>query len=221
VSPGRRPRPVRGAVLLAVLPSLLSLLGCSRAVDGLPMPGAPLAAPGSVEELGELIVTDVPSALPPMPDAELDPPAGPKSLADIAGYAHDPARERKVLEEYGYRFGWERFWGRDMWPLTGIFVDQFTARAGAGAYVDDLASNDADYYDGTLSEHPPGMPGGCRLLTVDAPDPGVGLDGPAAFAWCRHGVFSVSVSAVSDSIDAAEEEVRSVLDDQLDRLPPG
>jgi hypothetical protein len=221
VSHGRRPRPVRGAVLLALLPSVLSLLGCSRAVDGVPMPGAPVAVPESAEELGELMVTDVPSALPPMPDGELDPAAGPKSLEDIAGYSDDPARERKVLQEYGYRFGWERFWGQDMWPLTGIFVDQFEGRAGAGAYVDDLASNDADYYDGTLSESPPGLPGGCRMLIVDAAEPARGLDGPAAFAWCRHGVFSVSVSSVSESVEAAEEEVRKVLRDQLDRLPPG
>lgn len=220
MSPGRPPRPFRCAVLLAVLPSVLSLLGCSRAVDGVPMPGAPVAVPESAGELGDLILTDVPSALPPMSDGELDPPAGPKSLEDIAGYADDPARERKVLEKYGYRFGWERFWGHGRWPVTGVFVDQFEARAGAGAYVDDLARNDADHYDGTLSESPPGLPGGCRMLTVDAAEPGLGLDGPAAFAWCRHGVFSVSVSSVSDSVEAAEEEVRIVLRHQLDRLPP-
>jgi hypothetical protein len=34
-------------------------------------------------------------------------------------------------------------------------------------------------------------------------------------------VFSVSVTAVADSVDAAVEEVRAVLDQQLGRLPPG
>ena len=60
----------------------------------------------------------------------------------------------------------------------------------------------------------------CRLLTVDE-EPETELSGPAAFAWCGHGVFSVSVTAISDSVDAAEEEVREVLADQLDLLPPG
>ena len=53
------------------------------------------------------------------------------------------------------------------------------------------------------------------------PEPDVELSGPAAFAWCGHGVFSVSVTSVADSVDAAEEEVRAVLAEQLDRLPPG
>ena len=38
---------------------------------------------------------------------------------DIAGYARDPARERAVLAEYGYRHGWERFWGTGSGPVTG------------------------------------------------------------------------------------------------------
>jgi hypothetical protein len=52
-------------------------------------------------------------------------------------------------------------------------------------------------------------------------EPETELSGPAAFAWCGHGVFSVSVTAIADSVDAAEEEVREVLADQLDLLPPG
>jgi hypothetical protein len=220
VTPGRRPRPYRVAVLLAVLPSLLSLLGCTRAVDGVPTPGPGADLPDSAEELGELVVTDVPSGLRRLPDDQFDPPAGPKRVEDIAGYADDPDRERDVLQAYGYRYGWERFWGEGTSPLTAVFVDQFEARAGAGAYADDLAQNDAEYYDGMVEEDPPGLPGGCRVLTVENPDPEVGLDGPASFAWCRHGVFSVSVSSVAESVDVVEEEVRGVLRDQLDRLPP-
>jgi hypothetical protein len=185
----------------------------------MPGPGADL--PASAEELERLIVTEVPSALPRMPDDELWPPAGEKRLEDIADYATDPDREVEVLENYGYRYGWERFWGEGSWPVTGVFVDQFEARAGAGAYAEDLARNDAEHYDGMLRESPPDLPGGCRALTVDDAAPELGLLGPAAFAWCRHGVFSVSVSAVADSIDVAQEEVRRVLDHQLDRLPPG
>ena len=97
--------------------------------------------------------------------------------------------------------------------MTGVFVDQFESRAGAGAYAEDLARNDAEHYRGMLREDPPDLPGGCRLLTVDDAEPDVGLSGPAAFVWCGHGAFSVAVTAVADSVDAAEEEVRAVLAD--------
>jgi hypothetical protein len=219
VSRGRRPRRYRGAVLLAVLPPLLSLMGCTRAVDGVAMPAREVDLPASAEELGELMITAVPSGMDQTPDDELDPPAGAKRVEDIAGYSDDPAHERAVLEHYGYRFGWERFWGRGSWPVTSVFVDQFADRAGARSYSEDLARNDAEYYDGVLRDSPPDMPGGCRTLTVDQADPEAGLDGPSVFAWCRHGVFSVFVTAGSDSVPAAEEEVRGVLEDQLDRLP--
>jgi hypothetical protein len=221
VRAGRSPRRRRCAVVVAVLPTVLSLLGCSRAVDGVAMPGPGADLPASAADLERLIVPEVPSGLPRLPDDELEPPAGEKRMQDIADYATDPARELDVLEDYGYRYGWERFWGKGTGPVTSVFVDQFQGRTGAGSYAEDLARNDAEHYDGLLREDPPDLPGGCRSLTVDDADPEVGLDGPAAFAWCRHGVFSVAVSAVSDSVDAAEEEVRRVLDDQLDRLPPG
>jgi hypothetical protein len=216
VIPGRTPRRRAGAVLIAVI----SVTGCARAVDGVPTAGPVANAVGSAEELEALIVLEVPSGLPRLADDELDPPAGAKRLEDIAGYSDDPAREREVLEDYGYRYGWERFWGEGSGPVTGVFVDQFDSRAGAGAYAEDLARNEAEHYDGMLREDPAHLPGGCRLLTVDD-EPDVGLSGPAAFVWCGHGVFSVSVTSVSDSVDAAEEEIRAVLADQLDRLPPG
>jgi hypothetical protein len=214
-----RGRATRLATLFVVLPWLLPLTGCARGVDGSPTPSASAVdLPDSPEELGELVVTDVPSGLPRLPDAELDPPAGAKRMSDIAHYADDPAREMDVLQEFGYRYGWERFWGSGSGPLTGVFVDQFESRAGAGAYAQDLADNEAEHYDGELQEDPPDLPGGCRLLTVA--EGGTDLAGPAAFVWCGHGVFSVSVTAVADSMDAAEEEVRAVLGEQLDRLPP-
>jgi hypothetical protein len=221
VSAGRWPGTYRSAVLAAVLPALVSLLGCSRAVDGTPMPGPQAELPQSAAELGDLVVAEVPSGLSRMPDDELDPPAGPKEVDDIAGYADDPAHERRVLERYGYRFGWERFWGEGSSPRTTVFVDQFETRAGAGTYAEDLARNDAEYYDGVLWENPRDLPGGCRMLTVEEADPELGLEGPAAFAWCGHGVFSAAVSAVADSVPAAEEEVVAVMREQLDRLPPG
>jgi hypothetical protein len=213
-----RPRPSRGAVLLAVLPCLLVLTGCTRAVDGVPTaaPRGPL--PASAEQLEARLVTMVPSGLPRLADDALEPPAGAKRAADVAGYADDPAREREVLEDYGYRFGWERFWGTGPARMTGVFVDQFETRAGAAAYAEDLARNDAAHYAGVLQDDPIDLPGGCRLLSVDQPGPD--LPGPAVFAWCGQGVFSVGVTAVADSVDAAEEEVRAVLAAQLDRLPP-
>lgn len=213
---GRPPRR-RGCVVLAAALSLLS--GCSRAVDGEPDAGHTPETVASPEELEPLIVTEVPSGLPRLADDELDPPAGPKRVEDIAAYSDDPAREIEVLEQFGYLYGWERFWGEGSHPVTGVFVDRFENRAGAGAYAEDLARNDAEHYGGMLRGNPPELPGGCRALTVDDAEPDVGLDGPAAFAWCGHGVFTVSVTAVADSVDAAEEEVRQVLEEQLDRLP--
>ena len=39
-------------------------------------------------------------------------------------------------------------------------------------------------------------------------------------SWCGAGPFSVSVTAVADSVEAARAEVRELLPEQLDRLPP-
>ena len=217
MSPGRRSRGI--GVLLVALCCPPVVGGCARPVEGEPVPGRGVAPPASADELGALIVPEVPSGLPRLPDHDLDPPAGAKRVEDVAGYADDPARERAVLEDYGYRHGWERFWGSDRGARTGVFVDQFDLRAGAGAYVEDLARNEAAQYRGMLSENPAGLPGGCRLLTVADPDPAQ-LHGPSALAWCVHGTFSVSATAVADTVDAAEEEVRAVLTAQLERLPP-
>lgn len=218
---GRRPRSSRGAVLLAVVPCLLSLPGCTRAVDGAPTAGRPPSSlPASAEELAELVVPEVASGLPRLPDDELHPPAGAKDVADVAAYADDPARELEVLADYGYRYGWERFWGAGPSSMTGVFVDQFDTRAGAGAYAADLARNDAEHYGAALDEDPLDLPGGCRLLTVGEPAPDGGLTGPAALVWCGSGVFSVGVTAVAGSVEEAEDEVRAVLAEQLDRLPP-
>jgi hypothetical protein len=218
---GRSSQHVRAAVLLVLLPCLPATVGCARAVDGVPTGVTGDAVPESADELGALVVTEVPSGLPRLPDAELDPPAGAKAVDDIADYSEDPARERDVLEHYGYRQGWERFWGSGSGgPMTGVFVDQFSSRAGAVAYAEDLARNDAEHYDGVLHDNPPDLPGGCRMLTVDDAEAQAALGGPAALAWCGHGPFSVAVTAVAASMDAAREEVLAVVDEQLDRLPP-
>jgi hypothetical protein len=213
-----RPARWRG---VAVLLGVVALAGCTRAVDGEASAGPVGDSVESPAELEALIVSDVASGLPRLADDELDPPAGAKQVDDIAGYSDDPAREREVLEDYGYRFGWERFWGEGSdGPVTGVFVDRFETRAGAGAYAEEVARNDAKRYLGELSDDPPDLPGGCWLLTVES-EPDVGLNGPAAFVWCGHGDFSVSVTSVAESVDAAEEEVREVLAEQLVRLPLG
>ena len=216
---GGRPS-LRDAVLFAVLTCLPAAAGCGRAVEGAPTATAAVPTPGSADELSDLVVTQVPSGLPRLPDEQLQPPAGAKSMDDIADYSDDPRRERDVLEEYGYRYGWERFWGTGSGPMTGVFVDQFEARAGAGAYARDLARNDAEKYGAVVHENPPDLPGGCRMLTVDDAGAQATLGGPAALAWCGHGSFSVSVTCVADSLGSAEEEVRAVVRAQLDRLPP-
>lgn len=217
---GGRPS-LRAAVLLAVLPVVPSVSGCARVVDGRPTAASAARAPDSADELSRLLVTDVPSGLPRLPDDQLQPPAGAKSVDDIADYSDDPEHERQVLAQYGYRYGWERFWGTGSGStMTGVFVDQFEARAGAGAYAQDLARNDAAHYHGVVHENPPELPGGCRMLTVDDRAAQASLGGPAAMAWCGHGPFSVSVTSVANSLEAAEGEVRAVVKAQLDRLPP-
>jgi hypothetical protein len=212
-------RPVRRAAVLAV--AVLATTACDRGLAGTATPGPAPAAPGSPAELERLVVPEVPSGLPRLPDDEVDPPAGGKTLADVAAYASDAAHEREVLEGYGYRFGWERFWGADADELTSVFLFQMRTRGGADAYARDLAANDAEFYRGTLSENPPGLPGGCWLLTVEDARPEADLPAPAAISWCGHGVFSVSVTALAPTVDRAQAEVQALLPAQLDRLPPG
>lgn len=225
MTPGRRARRGRRAarlapvVLLAALAGAL-LPGCGRAVDGVPTAVAPSNRPTDPAELERLLVADVPSGLPRLPDDDLEPPAGAKRLEDVAGYSTDPAREREVLESYGYRYGWERFWGHGDGPVTGVFVDQFDRRSGARSYAQDLARNEAEVYPGALSENPPELPGTCLLLTVDSPVPEAGLMDPAAFAWCWHGVFSVAVTSVAGTTAEAVREVGAVVEEQLALLPP-
>jgi hypothetical protein len=102
--------------------------------------------------------------------------------------------------------------------VTSVFVYQFTERAGASAYARDLAGNDAETYRGMLRDDPSGLPGDCRLVTVDQPE---GLPGPTASAWCGHGVFSVAVTSVAGSPSAARHEVAAAMHEQLALLPPG
>lgn len=212
-------RPLAGLLVLALAP----LAGCSAGVAGTATPAATGevgALPGDVGGLGDLVVTEVPSGRPQVPDAELDPPAGPKSLADVAGYAEDAQREEQVLTEYGYRWGWERFWGSDE-DLTSVFVDQFEGTDGAASYARDLARNDTEYYGGNPDRDPDDLPDGCATLTVEDPAEDTRLTGPAAFAWCAHGPFTVSVAVVSTDTGDALDQVDDLVAQQLDRLPRG
>lgn len=218
---GRRSRASRVAVLLALLPVLTA--GCGGEAEDTAAPASTPSGPVGPEELERLVVDEVPSGLPRVPDEAIQPPAGAKRVEDVAGYSDDPVRERKVLEGYGYRHGWERFWGAGTGegPQTGVFVDQFEAAGGADSYAEDLARNDAAKYGGLLSEGSPDLPDDCRRLLVEEPDAEDGLWGPAAFAWCTRGSFSVAVNAVAGTLDEATEEVGAVARDQLDRLPAG
>jgi hypothetical protein len=213
----------RAALLFVVLPGVLATGGCRHLAADRAAPAAASGVPSSSGELGALIVTRVPSGLPRLPDADLTPPAGAKRLQDIASYSSDPAEQAEVLRGYGYRFGWERFWGRSGGPMTGVFVDQFDTGTGAAAYSADLASNEAHHYAGMLRENPPSLPAGCRMLTMDrssaTPLASKELRGPSSFAWCVHGVFSVAVTAMAPTPSAADAEMRAVLTSQLDRLP--
>jgi hypothetical protein len=204
---------------VAVLVLLGVVTGCAQSVEGVPAAESAPAAPSRAEELESYVVPSVPSGLPRLPDEKLSPPAGAKSLDDVASYAPDPSHERGVLEDYGYRFGWERVWGHARGPMTSVFVDQFETPEGASAYAEDLAANDADRFRGMLSLQPPELPEGCRMLTVAEPRAGTGLTGPTVFAWCGHGMYSVGVTSVASSVEAASAEVRAVLREQIDRLP--
>lgn len=214
-----RPPAVQAAVLAMALATLL-ISGCGASMPGVARVVSTGQVPGSAQELERLVITEVPSGLPRLPDDGLEPPAGRKDLEDVARYARDPGHEQKILREYGYRFGWERFWGRGTGPMTSVFVYQFRDWASAGVYAREIAGNDAERYRGMLQEDPSQLPAGCWLLTVTHPDPSSGLHDPTAFAWCGHGVFSVSVTAVSDSSRAAQAEVAAALRAQLRRLPP-
>ena len=207
------------AALLCAVPLLTACGG--RTVTGVASAASPAAVPVAPEQLEELVVTGVPSGLPRVPDDALSPPAGEKWGDDVAAYTDDPGHERGVLAGYGFRFGWERFWGAGdgSGPVTGVFVYQFGGRAGASAYARDLAGNDAESYRGMLEADPQGLPGGCRLITVDEPEED--LPGPSATAWCGSGVFAVGVTSVAGTPAAALDEVTGVLADQLALLPPG
>ncbi len=205
---------------------LCTVSGCGPESEGVTDSAQTPSGPATPAELERMVVDEVPSRLPRLPDEAIQPPAGAKRVEDVAGYAEDPARERDVLADYGYRHGWERFWGSGTGegPQTGVFLDQFERPEGALGYAEDLARNDAEHYGGLLSEGAPDLPEGCRRLVVDgAPGeaPDEGLSGPAVFAWCTRGTYSLSVSAVADSLSAATAEVGAVVADQLDRLPTG
>ncbi|GAA4747363.1 hypothetical protein GCM10023328_32040 [Modestobacter marinus] len=207
-------RDVTAAALLLAAPVCS---GCT-ATDAAPAPQAATAAtPDTPAELEELLVDDVPSGLPRVPDDELEPPAGEKTIDDVARYGEDAQREQEVLADYGYTRGWERFW-RSEEELTSVFLDQFADPSGAVSYAADLARNDAEHYGGLLNRSPNGLPEGCVLLAQDDPAPEHRMAGPAAFAWCSAGVFTVAVAAVADTPEDARRELEAVTTAQLDRL---
>jgi hypothetical protein len=203
---------------LALLLALLT--GCATSTDGDAAAAPAAATPDTPRQLEALLVPDVPSGLPRVPDAALSPPAGQKLVEDVAGYARDAVREREVLDDYGYRFGWERYWGAGSGPLTTVAAHQFETTDGAAAFTADLAAHEAEVYGGLLREDPPDLPAGCRLLQLDEGAPAAGVAAPAALAWCARGVFSLTVTAVSGSVESATAEVRAVVAAQLERLPP-
>ncbi|MGR6965623.1 hypothetical protein ACU610_14265 [Geodermatophilus sp. URMC 61] len=202
---------------LALLLALLS--GCAGQADGDAPPAPAAATPGTPQELEALVIPEVASGLPRVPDDALSPPAGEKLVEDVARYAADAAREREVLDDYGYRFGWERYWGSGSGPLTTVAAHQFETTDGAAAFTADLAAHEAEVYGGLLREDPPDLPAGCRLLQLDEGAPAAGVAAPAALAWCARGTFSLAVTAVSGSVESATEEVRAVVAAQLERLP--
>jgi hypothetical protein len=214
----------RGASALVLL--LAPLCGCTSEAPlagpaaAPPSPSPAIVVPSSAAELEALLVEAVPSGLPRVPDDELDPPAGEKTIDDVARYGDDADEQREVLTAYGYLRGWERFW-RSGDALTSVFIDQFEGSEGAGSYAEDLARNDAEYYSGSLDHSPADLPDGCVLMVRDFPTPEQGLAGPAAFSWCASAVFTVAVAAVAATPAEARAELTAVTVEQLDRLSAG
>ncbi|WP_369130602.1 hypothetical protein [Modestobacter roseus] len=215
---GLWPRWALAAALLAVAPV------CAGCAETEPAPQTSLAQspapslPTDARELEELLVDEVPSGLPRVPDDDLDPPAGEKTVDDVAGYGEDAQQQEEVLGEYGYLRGWERFW-RDGPRITSVFIDQFADPAGAATYAEDLARNDAEYYGGTLDHAPAGLPEDCVLMAMPEAVPEHGLEGPPAFAWCTRGAFTVAVASVQPTAEEARTELSAVVAEQLAQLP--
>jgi hypothetical protein len=152
-------------------PLLLLCAGCSSPEAPATAPAsssASAAVPSSAAGLEALLVDQVPSGLPRVPDDELDPPAGAKTIDDVARYGDDAQQQRQVLSDYGYERGWERFWRSDT-ALTSVFLDQFRDERGAGSYAEDLARNDAEYYGGLTDSAPGDLPPGCVVMARDEP----------------------------------------------------
>jgi hypothetical protein len=213
------PGAVAGLVLL-VAPSCGGCRSASEAPAGPPAAATSSAAAGPTSAAGleELLLDQVPAGLPRVPDDELDPPAGEKTIDDVARYGGDAAEQRDVLSDYGYLRGWERFW-RSGDRLTSVFLDQFSNSRGAASYAEDLAHNDAQFYGGELDSAPAGLPRGCVTMAREEPAPEQGFAGPAAFAWCAAGDLTVSVAVVADGPEQAAAEVSAVTIAQLARLP--
>ena len=209
--------PAAAALLLLGAPAMSACAPSDAAPAAVPTSGSPTSADAA--GLEPLLLEQVPSGLPRVPDDELDPPAGEKTIDDVARYGDDAQHQEGVLAQYGYQRGWERFW-RSGDQLTSVFLDQFADATGAASYAADLAGNDAEYYGGTLDPQPPGLPAGCLLVLRTTPAPEHGMAGPAAFSWCPAGAFTVSVASVATDVDAARVEVLAVTRAQLDRLPP-
>jgi hypothetical protein len=218
-------RPVARAASALVL-LLGPLCGCTSGASPVgsatasTSPSPTVAVPSSAAELEALLVEEVPSGLPRVPDDELVPPAGEKTIDDVARYGDDADEQRAVLADYGYLRGWERFW-RSGDALTSVFIDQFAGPEGAESYAEDLARNDAEYYGGSLDHSPGGLPDGCVVMARDFPAPEQGLAGPAAFSWCASAVFTVAVAAVAATPADARAELTAVTTEQLDRLSTG
>jgi hypothetical protein len=210
--------PATAAALLLLGAPAVSGCAPSGAAPAVPAPvsTAPADAAAALEPL---LLDQVPSGLPRVPDDELDPPAGEKTIDDVARYGDDAQHEEGVLAQYGYQSGWERFW-RSGDQVTSVFLDRFADAGGAASYAGDLAGNDAEYYGGTLDPRPTDLPAGCLLVLRATPAPEHGMAGPAAFSWCPSGTFTVSVASVAGDADAARAEVLAVTRAQLDRLPP-
>ena len=198
--PGGRParRPAVPAVLLRLRP------GGRRRRDRPRRPRRHARRPP--RSSGQLIVAEVPSGLPP--DARRGARPARRGEARRGRRRRTPTTPRgnaRCSRTTATGSAGSASGAPAAGPMTGVFVDQFEHRVGRGRL-----RRGPGPQRGRALRRPSltgARPGPARRLPPAhrgrTPIRRRGLAGPAAFAWCGHGVFSVSVTAVADSVDAA------------------
>ena len=196
---GSRGRPGEPSCWPLVSCLLVPAPAAPRAVDGAAGAGARGRQPRpAAEELAELVLPEVPSGLPRLPDEDLDAAGGRQDRRDVAGVRRRPRRASgRSSRTTATGYGWERFWGDGPGALTGVFVDQFEHPAGAARLRrGPRPQRRRALRRGAATRNRPTCPAaaGCSRRR---PAPDGRADRPRRVRLVRPGVFSVAVTAVA------------------------